>query len=77
MGHPDLRFHDLRHTGLTLAARSGATLPDLMNRAGHTTPRAALVYLHTNDERDQVVAASMDAMVSKAREALDGSRQPV
>ena len=77
MGHPGLRLHNLRHTGLAQAARSGATLPDLMNRAGHTTPRAALIYLHTDDERDQVVAASMDAMVSKSREALDGSGQPV
>lgn len=29
-GRPDLRFHDLRHTGATLAAATGATLADLM-----------------------------------------------
>ena len=36
-GRPDLRFHDLRHTGATLAAATGATLADLMQRLGHST----------------------------------------
>jgi integrase len=26
---PDLRLHDLRHTGATMAARAGATLAEL------------------------------------------------
>jgi hypothetical protein len=43
---PDLRFHDLRHTGLTLAAHARATLADLMNRAGHKSVTAAQVYMH-------------------------------
>jgi integrase len=30
-GRPDLRFHDLRHTGATLAAASGATIRELMH----------------------------------------------
>ena len=34
----DLRFHDLRHTGATLAVHTGATLADLMVRIGHSTP---------------------------------------
>ena len=38
LGVPDLHLHDLRHTGNTLAAQSGASLRDLM--AGWaTTPR--------------------------------------
>ena len=37
-GRPDLRFHDLRHTGGTLAAATGATLADLMARLGHSHP---------------------------------------
>jgi integrase len=32
-GRPDLRFHDLRHTGATLAAASGATLAPILVRA--------------------------------------------
>ena len=37
-GRPDLRFHDLRHTGAVLAAQTGATLAELMGRLG-TRPR--------------------------------------
>ena len=40
-GRPDLRFHDLRHTGATLAAAAGATVAELMARIGHTTPAMA------------------------------------
>ena len=38
-GRPDLRFHDLRHTGAVLAAVTGATLAELMGRLGHGTRR--------------------------------------
>jgi len=30
-------LHDLRHTGLTLAAATGATTAELMHRAGHSS----------------------------------------
>jgi integrase len=33
-GRPDLRFHDLRHTGAVLAAATGATLAEMMARPG-------------------------------------------
>jgi len=46
-GRPDLRWHDLRHTGAVLAASTGATLAELMGRLGHSTPGAALRYQHT------------------------------
>ena len=55
-GRNDLRFHDLRHTGATLAAQSGATLPDLMRRLGHSSVRAALIYPHATDDADQRLA---------------------
>ena len=45
-GRPDLRWHDLRHTGAVLAAQTGATLAELMGRLGHSTPAAALRYQH-------------------------------
>lgn len=35
-GRPDLRFHDLRHSGAVLAAATGATLAELMARLGHS-----------------------------------------
>lgn len=55
-GRPDLRFHDLRHTGATLAAGAGATLAELMARLGHSTPSAALRYQHAAAGRDRIIA---------------------
>lgn len=55
-GRPDLRFHDLRHTGAVLAAQEGATLAELQARLGHTTPAAAMIYQHAASERDMELA---------------------
>jgi integrase len=55
-GRPDLRFHDLRHTGAVLAAQEGATLAELQARLGHTTPAAAMIYQHAASERDKLLA---------------------
>jgi integrase len=55
-GRPDLAFHDLRHTGATMAAQEGATLAELMRRLGHSTPQAALRYQHSSDTRDAELA---------------------
>lgn len=63
-GRPNLRFHDLRHTGATMAAQSGATLKELMDRLGHTTPKAALVYQHTAADRDQLIADRLSERMS-------------
>ena len=41
VGMPGFRFHDLRHTGQTLAASAGATLKDLMKQLGHASPASA------------------------------------
>ena len=63
---PALRFHDLRHTGATIAAQSGATLKELMDRLGHTTPKAALVYQHSAADRDQLVAERLSARMTSS-----------
>lgn len=63
IGAPDLHFHDLRHTGNTLAAQSGASLRDLMARMGHDSPRAALIYQHATTDADKAVAAALDAVL--------------
>jgi integrase len=59
---PDLRFHDLRHTGAVLAAQTGATLAELMNRLGHSTQGAALRYQHAAADRDMEIARRLSAM---------------
>jgi integrase len=61
-GRPDLRFHDLRHTGAVLAAATGATLAELMGRLGHSTPGAALRYQHVAAGRDQIIAKALSAL---------------
>jgi integrase len=67
IGLPDLHFHDLRHTGNTLAAGQGASLRELMERMGHTSARAALIYLHATRERDAAIAAGMGKVLTQAR----------
>ncbi|HET6360365.1 site-specific integrase [Streptomyces sp.] len=63
VGLPDnFRFYDLRHTGHTLSTQSGATLKDTMVRAGQSSERAALIYQHSNRERQ--------------KELADGDRRP-
>ncbi|GGM69341.1 putative prophage phiRv2 integrase [Longimycelium tulufanense] len=57
-------FHDLRHTGQTLAAATGATLADLMLRLGHSSPAAANRYLHAVAGRDREVAAALSKLAA-------------
>ncbi|WP_165984074.1 site-specific integrase [Streptomyces sp. YIM 98790] len=64
----DFRFYDLRHTGHTLSTQSGATLKDTMVRAGQSSEKAALIYQHSDDLRQQEVAAALDARVRLERQ---------
>jgi integrase len=66
-GLPAIHFHDLRHTGNNLSADAGANLRELMERMGHSSTRAALIYLHATTEQQRAVA---DALGSLAKEAL-------
>jgi integrase len=66
VGRPDLRLHDLRHTGLTLAAATGATTAELMHRAGHASAPAALRYQHATQDRDRVLAEALGEMIESA-----------
>jgi integrase len=61
-GRPDLRFHDLRHSGAVLAALSGATLAELMARLGHSTPGAALRYQHVAAGRGRKIAEALSKL---------------
>lgn len=65
-GRPDVRFHDLRHFGAIMAARSGATLGELQQRLGHTTAQVAMIYQSAVSERPTEIAANMSAMVQGA-----------
>jgi len=65
-------FHDLRHTGQTLAASTGATLNDLMRRLGHASAAAANRYLHAVDGRDAEIAAALSELATNG----DASKLP-
>lgn len=60
-GRPDLRFHDLRHTGLTWLAAEGATVKELMDAAGHADVDTAMRYQHSIDKRKDILAEKLGA----------------
>jgi integrase len=61
---PGIHFHDLRHTGNTMAGEAGASLRELMDRMGHSSLRAALIYQHRSGQRDKMVADAISDRVS-------------
>lgn len=76
IGASGLHFHDLRHTGNTLASKTGASLRDLMTRMGHDSPRAALIYQHASIEADTAIADAMSAIVTEHQEGPKPAATP-
>lgn len=75
-GVPGLRFHDLRHTGATLAAASGAPLKALMQRMGHSTVGAALRYQHVVDGQQDAIADYLDGVARTAISDRESQSEP-
>jgi integrase len=73
----DVHFHDLRHTGATLAAATGASTKELMARLGHASSDAALRYQHATADRDVAIAQALSELANNAppahQSALRGS----
>lgn len=69
-GLPPVRVHELRHTGATLAAATGASTAELMHRLGHAPPTAALVYQHAVAHRDAEIARALDALATGGGEVV-------
>jgi integrase len=67
-----LHLHDLRHTGSTWSAQSGATLKELMARIGHSSTRAAMIYQHASRDRDDAIATALNALIVEARSKATG-----
>ena len=63
-GRNDLRWHDLRHSGAVLAAATGASLAELMERLGHSTPQAAMRYQHAARGRGREIAALLSKLAA-------------
>lgn len=66
IGRDDLTWHDLRHTGAMFAYRTGASVPAVQARLGHTTMRAALIYAHAADDSDAVLADALEEYAAAA-----------
>jgi len=75
MGRRDVRAaHDLRHTGMTLAAESGASLPELKHRLGQSTTAAAEIYLHSTQDHGWLIAQRMSELADSQDNVLPMSR---
>jgi integrase len=71
----NFRFYDLRHTGNTLAADTGAKLKDLMVRAGQSSERAQLIYQHSTAKHQRKLARGIDAEVREQRRQTTSEHQ--
>src|SRR5262245_19540746 len=58
-------FHDLRHTGNVLTAGTRATLRESMDRMGHSSTRAAMIYMHAVDARQHVIADTLSQLAQQ------------
>lgn len=58
-----LRFHQLRHLGLTAYARQGATTAELLARGGHKSSGVALRYQHASAARDRALTDKLNAAI--------------
>ena len=66
-GVPQLHLHDLRYTGNTLAPGTpGTSTRDLMDRMGHDTVRAALIYQHATRDADRRIAEALESEIEHA-----------
>jgi hypothetical protein len=62
-----VHLRDLRHTGNQFSAEAGANIRELMERMGHDSTRAALIYLHSSADRQRWIA---DQVGRNAKAAL-------
>lgn len=71
IGRDDVTWHDLRHSALQMWAAIGATIPELMAIAGHSSSKSAMHYQHVAAGAQQRLAVRLDAMLSEAPVLLE------
>jgi integrase len=68
-GVPDVRFHDLRHTGATLMIASGVPAKVVSERLGHANISITLgLYAHVQEGMQRDAADGLEAMLRPARD---------
>lgn len=72
-GNAGLRYHDLRHSAMTLFAATGATIAELQAQAGHASPLAAMRYQHATQDRAAALAQLVDRVITAPSHPTGGS----
>jgi integrase len=70
---PTARFHDLRHTFGTQAARAGVPLSDIQALMGHANISTTLIYVHyqpQHDAADRLTAAFAEGTAAEADQVM-------
>ncbi len=62
IGREGVRVHDLRHFAGTQTARVGGSLADTMERLGHSTHGASLIYQHAVSGRGAQIAEALSKL---------------
>lgn len=65
IGRKGFRPAELRHTGGTVAAQAGGTLPEVMERLRHKTPQAAMRYQKIAAGRAQTLADNISKLAQR------------
>lgn len=69
------RFHDLRHTFITMHAEMGTPLPVLMEQAGHLSEKMTRLYTHISQKAMQKAAENFERVklerLADARKELE------
>jgi hypothetical protein len=60
---------------LPTSSAQGASLRELMERMGHSSPRAALIYQHATRERDRKIAAGKGRLFADAKKTTTSARK--
>ena len=64
MGHPDLRFHDLRHTYATLSLKGGDDVKTVQNNLGHASAKITMdTYAHATQDMRRDSANRMEKTI--------------
>jgi integrase len=71
-GIENFRFHDLRHTAATMAAKSGFTLHDIGGLLGHRSAQTTLRYAHHVLETKKRMAANLAETLGGQKREREG-----
>lgn len=76
IGRKGFRPGELRHTGGTVAAQAGGTLPEVMERLRHKTPQAAMRYQKIAAGRAQALADNISKLAQAKATSTTESTGP-